>query len=892
MKKKILTLAALALFVAILLCSCSFLQGDQTPSGNNPSGDTSGGDTPAEENVKLTQLVLESLDLDVFDLRADIFDVIGMIPTVTDTEAAHKGEIVIGNTSRPITSTAKAELANLIADSGKVGYIIYYDGKSVSVYWQNDQLMDLALAKFNTLCVNTQKLVLKKGIIDSAIFSPAELARDSEWLTVEAKASPEIYQALRELDSLFNGSYMVEWFANLWDNENGGFYFSNSARDNEPFRPDLESTYQLINMLISSGASGGLNKNKFFPNEMKIKLVNFVKGMQSADNGYFLHPQWSQDVNALQGDRVGRDLQWATDILNFTVDTDGDGVEEKVYPNYCTPAGLKCEKHSTEGGQCDYSVHTVSSHSPLSSVAVAGMTVSLSESVSGAVSRVSSSSYVSATSVSLKPDFSSSAAFKKWVLDYSGGMDGFMDHSGEKHDLNAFQTEIFGRGFGDEMTEVLLEIQQTIWDYQIENGMTPSGVWQLEADLSAVAGIHKYMPFLNAKNTGATLDLEMAKSMVNTCLTVINTPLDKMEGGSGGKCMLNDLMNMWTGITHVMTNIRNAYGEGSPELEELYDVVRDRAVPTIQNAIVSLQHYSLGDGLFVFTYARRCLSAMYGCPASMGVEEADVNGMLMMFSMRNAVFNALGYGTVKLCTADDGANFLNIVKDLEPVEKIPVPEVEYKTFTGEDITALQSSNYLTSTVNSSDYNVDIVTDDITGSEVLYFKSGLGNSSNQADTIHLLATNTGGNCNVAEFDFRVVSVSKDSHIFQVTMGSGFMFMMYKSGQYLTISALTSSNVALGTDKLVTAEHKIRADEWHNMRIEVYDAPDGEVKPIIKLYIDNEHIATTNMFIGSSNSNSTYNSTYQKLSIYSCSPVVTELHLDNVYLNREYLELGEE
>ena len=46
---------------------------------------------------------------------------------------------------------------------------------------------------------------------------------------------------------------VYKWLASLWDGEAGGFYYSISARDNEGFYPDRESTAQALNSLESLG---------------------------------------------------------------------------------------------------------------------------------------------------------------------------------------------------------------------------------------------------------------------------------------------------------------------------------------------------------------------------------------------------------------------------------------------------------------------------------------------------------------------------------------------------------------------------------------------------------------------------------------------------------------
>ncbi|MBO5315114.1 MAG: hypothetical protein J6B48_01640 [Clostridia bacterium] len=95
------------------------------------------------------------------------------------------------------------------------------------------------------------------------------------------------------------------WLAGLYDKEVGGFYYSNSARDNDGFLPDIESTVQALNFMRSSGMVSSVRE---LPEEMKKGVERFVKGLQSADDGFIYHPQWGKDIT---DSRRGRDMMWA-----------------------------------------------------------------------------------------------------------------------------------------------------------------------------------------------------------------------------------------------------------------------------------------------------------------------------------------------------------------------------------------------------------------------------------------------------------------------------------------------------------------------------------------------------------------------------------------------------
>ena len=124
-----------------------------------------------------------------------------------------------------------------------------------------------------------------------------------------------VVEGFRELYKLYSDELPV-WLAKLYDHERGGFYYSNSARDNEPFLPDIESTNQALNLMLNSGMMTSCSE---LPESMRKKLSAFVCSLQDKDDGYIYHPQWGKDI---VNSRRGRDAMWADDMahkLNFTL---------------------------------------------------------------------------------------------------------------------------------------------------------------------------------------------------------------------------------------------------------------------------------------------------------------------------------------------------------------------------------------------------------------------------------------------------------------------------------------------------------------------------------------------------------------------------------------------
>lgn len=125
---------------------------------------------------------------------------------------------------------------------------------------------------------------------------------------LELTHGSKIAKETEELHSLFGDSIYL-WLASLWDNENGGFYYSVSARDNEGFWPDIESTAQAFNSLSSTGI---ITQETPVPQEMQKKAIAFMQAKQDPNDGYFYHDQWGKDITT---SRRGRDLGNAVSVI-------------------------------------------------------------------------------------------------------------------------------------------------------------------------------------------------------------------------------------------------------------------------------------------------------------------------------------------------------------------------------------------------------------------------------------------------------------------------------------------------------------------------------------------------------------------------------------------------
>lgn len=179
----------------------------------------------------------------------------------------------------------------------------------------------------------TDREIEKQKIADDVIIT-------SYWEKVEVilkgktdeNTAKKIVLALKNyFEEVFAGD-LISWLANLYDYESGGFYYSNSARDNDGFLPDLESTEQAMGWLFGRAIKSECNDtySTFYPKWMQAKVVKFVKERQDK-NGYFYHPQWPRTLTDSKPHRRGRDLTWACNILKWFDEA----------PTYDTPNGVR-----------------------------------------------------------------------------------------------------------------------------------------------------------------------------------------------------------------------------------------------------------------------------------------------------------------------------------------------------------------------------------------------------------------------------------------------------------------------------------------------------------------------------------------------------------------------
>ena len=150
----------------------------------------------------------------------------------------------------------------------------------------------------------------------------------------------DIVELIQDYYSVFEDRMLV-WLAGLYDPDVGGFYYSNSGRDNEfvnyngveyPLLPDIESTNQATNFLIGNKV---FKNGADFPEQMVKKMAQFVCERQDPETGFFYHPQWPKALTDSYPSRRGRDHAWSIQMsqkFNFKLPypTASERLEQKT----------------------------------------------------------------------------------------------------------------------------------------------------------------------------------------------------------------------------------------------------------------------------------------------------------------------------------------------------------------------------------------------------------------------------------------------------------------------------------------------------------------------------------------------------------------------------------
>ena len=768
----------------------------------------------------------------------------------TDDAGQMGSEIALGNTNRAASSEAKTLVDEKYVD-GNITFAIVYKKGVLAVYAADElsfsEAIDYLVLNYltsNTLKVETDHTYsvsmseeeYKKYLDEKA---EAELLAgwDNRFDYLTKYMSSDAVEAVKRFYGLFDENVYL-WLANLWDNETGAFYYAGSSRDYEGFLPDVESTTQAIKMIAGSGMidsyGGGLDAlDAGIPEEMQEKIINFVFSLYCDDDGYFYHEQWGRNIS---DDRKGRDLTWSLQLIKYFGETLPDGWVDAV-------TRLKNQNAST----------------------------------SAAVSRVLESS-VRPTASSDR--FASRENFKA----YLDSLNLLGDSYGTGHQLASQADQIGAAGLLDYCCDYLDALQEQIYEEQIADGDTPTGLWEKKPDYHGISGFFKInVVYSAAKRTPKYLDYAL-----RSCVECILSDEDPGQ--------ITYTYNPWAALGECIGGMRRANAAAGTAVynldsisKSLFDEAEEMFIKTTEKSELFRQ----SDGGYSY-FEDNSSSSIQGVYASRGYAEGDVNATcLLVYHTVGYMEGALGIQLPAIWNSRDYQKFLETIDNLDPVEKkksISQINCDFEKYT----------------VGSQANDEGIFAD---GGSLLKVEVDPNDSSNQALLLSSLAGVASGykirpnftkikNCFVFEADFNMTEKSSGTtHQISIYTGSDRYYMLTFSGNTETVAIGDSSNV----NSTYTPNGKVNpinqnfgvsvpVGEWFKLRLEIYDQTDDGFK--VKIFVNDEYVYTSSNYFGKElGTECLLEGAVTSMWIYNLISASAQLYADNIqmyYSDMEYVE----
>jgi len=883
MKKLICLLSMLAITVA--LTGCIIHGNNDGAAGNNDITDGSGNTNVADRYT----LISATDGINLNDLSDSFERLTGKPVAVSSLDNGDENKIIIGETEHAVSKTAYQKLNRMIEDNTAAAdpnyqtWILYYLEGSMCLGYTSD--LALYFAAKDISAISPEDTELCNGIILSDSFDLAEKVntireerRAAEIAEISEEYGEELGNEIEIISRLFTENLYL-WFADLYDYEIGGFYFSNSARNNFDFLPDIESTRQVLSFLSNNGMFDdyGGNANYALPEEMKKQMLNFVTSLQSPEDGYFYHPQWKDTTPST---RRSRDLKWARELI---LEFDGSFL-------YDTPLGDK----GINGlpGKRDGMTHLTS---PLKN----GCSVS-------AVSKI-------VPAASLPSHLQSLDAFKNYVeneldLRYKSYEDG--------NKLNAMTTEI--KAAGAEYVNYLISYLNSIQNPKngsFEASDSSSNLYALVNGIMKIGGVYfefgRQMPYYD--------------KAIDLCMQAI-----LLEGGENN---ITAVYNPWLAIRQILTTLgkTNAY-----EKDALYKSVMAKAPALVRSTTNKLSKYHMQDGSFTYS-TTNIVNTANGVPAACAIAaEGSVNATGLASGAFSGILSTLGISEFKLYDGNDLKLFLGRIDRLGTIIKTTVQDTPAEVYTFDENPkrdTVHESGILKSfgneeilTVMNDNEQVDgiykwldaeIVADPVSekANNVLRTESFLdvGADKEKADIASVTAitmpqrANPLVNCFVYEADMFFESGS--SIVGQLTFSSAasggsptlsLNIEQFNFGKtsYIRIGENYTGLDGIKNNSIVSG---IPMNEWVHLRIEVYKisafkSESGRFEIKGKIYVNGEYAGETDAgYRGSKDNAKTYYNNqvnYVNYAHYRHSASVTyfdNITTDGIYKEFEYGEV---
>ncbi len=858
-----LLLATMSLFI---LASCDSSTNGQTPLDPD--------DYVFTQDVEAVLIFADDVTTDSQkSIYQSLKDAMGKAPAYYYDDSEPEGhEIIIGKSTRPVSQKAYRKLRTVNKSSDEyLGYVIYASGNSVAIAYDEDYdnlAVDRAVEYFvNNYIVGRTELKFNPGVVYEGIFRPLDTYAEIDsakkaaaWAKLEAaiggEVGTEIVEAFKEFYSIYD-SKVATWFANLYDPfichcgecvpgsitsgavscGGGGFYYSNSGRDNEGYAADIESTAQLLNMLTSSGMADldGGNYKHMIPETMRNQIIVYLRSLQDS-NGFFYNYQWTKEATDAQTlPRRARDLGSAVSVLKAF----GSG------PKYDTPNG-------------DKGIGSVTTPLGTSTPTVAAMTVLVAEESPYDPRFESVDSLLAYLNSLLQAYPSGDSRFYAIGSVITSQMQQVVNRDA---DLG------FSKANGNFAAEGSLTHCIVEWFNSYQR--SDNGLW----GPSSYAGINGLL-----KISGIYLKAEVPMNYAKeAALAAVDALTSSEKAGSAV-----NVYNAWYSISNVLRNLRTA---GKNDVaDEVRTALYAVAPEAIRMSAEKTLPFKKPDGSF--SYGIQYSSATsQGMPVAVpNSAEGDVNGTaLNMTGLIANIYDALEISSghrVRLFGTVERRMFLDEIYKLGPVQKIAEEVgVNDYPFDFEDADLDQPHPDVAAKLNSNGSSANVIKDP--------FESGHGQIlkfvSNPGGGDYVYAKNNGqktNSCYTFEADIMVDKSTMNTYFSQIFVGNFYMLSLRKqSDQRLQIFESTTgdANTAIYNDIAF-----VNIGEWFNLRVEFYRGDADTVR--IKVYVNDTLRIISDNYFGKTKQGAEppiNDSSYDNTGIYIMSGANSLMYIDNLY-----------
>ena len=433
---------------------------------------------------------------------------------------------------------------------------------------------------------------------------------EEQWQRLEAEAGRDVAEAMKELYAIYEPK-VVDWFAGLYDPRYGGYYYSNSARDDKIVSDregtyglyvDCESTMQALNFITASGMAdfAGGHYTDVLPEWMREDIKKYVMGLQD-ESGFFYNPQWPREKTDAHISRRARDLSWCTGMLSNL----------GVSPTYDTPNGVRGSGKRYDGTE-------VSLKKPAETVNECG----------------GSNTESAAAHAPHLEDGNAFRAYLQGMLDenrklrfYSIGN----QLTAEMPQIKKRSAELVAMG-KESLVDIVIE-----WLNEHQN--KENGLWEPEANYLGVNGLLK----ISGVYEQAGLEIPNAEAAARSAISAITS--DEPMGA------VVDLYNTWFAVGNIISNLRKLGRteiengvelDGNARADRIVEGLRRIAPPAIRKSAEKIYAFAKPDGSY--SYAKN-----YPSPTSQGmpvctpwIREGDVNGSVIAINgIKNHIYISL-----------------------------------------------------------------------------------------------------------------------------------------------------------------------------------------------------------------------------------------------------------